>query len=582
MTRRFESKIRRGFVGVAIILAFVVTLAIGNSRQFRRAIEDTNRSQDTLRALEEVLITMVDAETGMRGYIITGEGQFLEPYNRAVATINGRLNHLKFLLTETGVDGRFEDLRKAVDALLTFRRDIVERVRAAGASEEFRRSIKLDQGKRGMDELRKIIASMENQQEEALVRRKEQAEITDLRAIVALITFIALTVGMMVEGVRLLHKHLMMRERLEAERNRFFTLSPDMYFVAGTDGYFKEANPAAERILGYTAEELKSKPFIEFVHPDDREATLKEGARVNSGERTVYFENRYLTKDGTYRWMLWSSAPVLEEKLIYAVARDITEHKKIEERMTALGEETKHRAAELEALNKELEAFSYSVSHDLRAPLRHIAGFSDMLQRHADGSLDEKGKRYLNTIVESARRMGMLIDDLLVFSRMGRSELHREKVDLNKMVDEVIAELAPDIGARRVNWKKHKLPQVVGDRAMLKQVIINLLANALKYSGTREISEIEINHRVEQDEHVFSVKDNGVGFDMAYAHKLFGVFQRLHDATQFEGTGIGLANVRRIVARHGGRTWAEAELDKGATFYFSLPKAKIHAVATAV
>jgi PAS domain S-box-containing protein len=581
MTRRFESKIRRGFVAVAIILLFVVTLAIGNSRQFRRAIEDTNRSQETLRALEEVLITMVDAETGMRGFIISGDERFLQPYNRAIATIDARMKQLKALIDETGVDGRFQDLRKAVDAQIDFRRRMVEKIRANPNSEEVRAAIRLEEGKRGMDEVRQIVAAMEREQEEALIIRKERAEITDLRAIVALITFVALTVGMMIEGVRLLHKHLAMREKLEAERNRFFTLSPDMYFVAGTDGYFKEANPAAQRILGYTEEELRSKPFIDFVHPDDREATMVESARVNTGQPTVYFENRYLTKDGTYRWMLWSSAPVLEENLIYAVARDITEHKKIEERITALAEETKQRAAELEALNKELEAFSYSVSHDLRAPLRHIAGFSDMLQRHADGSLDEKGKRYLNTIVESAKRMGTLIDDLLVFSRMGRSELHREKVDLNKMVDEIIAELAPDVGSRKVNWQKHKLPQVVGDRAMLKQVVINLLSNALKYSGTREVAEIEINFREEADEFVFCVKDNGVGFDMAYAHKLFGVFQRLHEASQFEGTGIGLANVRRIVARHGGRTWAEAELDKGAAFYFSLPKAKIHAPAPA-
>ncbi|HUS36274.1 MAG TPA: CHASE3 domain-containing protein [Verrucomicrobiae bacterium] len=581
MTRRFESKIRRGFVAVAIILVFVVILAIGNSRQFRRAIEETNRSQETLRALEEVLITMVDAETGMRGFIISGDERFLQPYNRALATIEARMKQLKALIDETGIDGRFDELRKAVDTQIAFRRAIIQKLKANPRSEELRASIRIDEGKRGMDEVRRIVAAMERDQEEALVSRKERAEITDLRATVALITFVALTVGMLVEGVKLLHKHLIMREKLEAERNRFFTLSPDMYFVAGTDGYFKEANPAAQRILGYTAEELRSKPFIDFVHPDDREATMAESARVNSGQRTVYFENRYLTKDGTYRWMLWSSAPVLEENLIYAVARDITEHKKIEERMTALAEETKQHAAELEAVNKELEAFSYSVSHDLRAPLRHIAGFSDMLQRHADGSLDDKGKRYLNTIVESAKRMGTLIDDLLVFSRMGRSELHREKIDLNKMVDEVIAELGPDVGGRQVNWKKHKLPQVVGDRAMLKQVLVNLLSNALKYSGTREVANIEINFREETDEFVFCVKDNGVGFDMAYANKLFGVFQRLHDASQFEGTGIGLANVRRIVSRHGGRTWAEAELDKGAAFYFSLPKAKVHAAPPA-
>jgi PAS domain S-box-containing protein len=401
----------------------------------------------------------------------------------------------------------------------------------------------------------------------------------DRRSIGTVILFVVLTIGLLIGGVALVNHHLAERMRLEEERNRFFTLSPDMFCIAGMDGYFKEVNPAAQKILGYTAEELTSKPFIDFVHPDDREATIKEASRLAEGGRTIYFENRYRAKDGSYRWMLWSSAPVLEEQLIYAVARDITEHKKTEQRIVELGEEARQRAAELEGLNKELEAFSYSVSHDLRAPLRHIAGFSDMLQRHADGSLDEKGRRYLNTILESAKRMGNLIDDLLVFSRMGRAEMRVQSVDLNTLVDDVIREQTPDVGDRKIEWKRHSLPQVSGDRSLLKQVFVNLISNAVKYSATRDLAEIEIGSREEGEENVIFVHDNGVGFDMAYAHKLFGVFQRLHDATQFEGTGIGLANVRRIVSRHGGRAWAEAELDKGATFYFSLPKQKIHAAA---
>ena len=579
MTRQFQSKITAGFAGVAIILAAVVALAIANSQQLQSTREAAARSQETLRELERILSTMIDAETGMRGYVITGEESYLEPYRRAILTIDGRLSHLKGLLDGSDTGKKFDRLQKNIADQIAFRKSVVEQIKAASGSESVRKSIRIDEGKRGMDDIRTIIGHMEADQERAWKQRNAKSEDMDRRSIGTVILFVVLTIGLLIGGVALVNHHLAERMRLEEERNRFFTLSPDMFCIAGMDGYFKEVNPAAQKILGYTAEELTCKPFIDFVHPDDREATIKEASRLAEGGRTIYFENRYRAKDGSYRWMLWSSAPVLEEQLIYAVARDITEHKKTEQRIVELGEEARQRAAELEGLNKELEAFSYSVSHDLRAPLRHIAGFSDMLQRHADGSLDEKGRRYLNTILESAKRMGNLIDDLLVFSRMGRAEMRVQSVDLNTLVDDVIREQTPDVGGRKIEWKRHSLPQVSGDRSLLKQVFVNLISNAVKYSATRDLAEIEIGSREEGEENVIFVHDNGVGFDMAYAHKLFGVFQRLHDATQFEGTGIGLANVRRIVSRHGGRAWAEAELDKGATFYFSLPKQKIHAAA---
>jgi PAS domain S-box-containing protein len=580
MTRRFQSKITRGFAAISILLALIVTLVVANSHQVRHASLETARTQETLRTLEQVLSTMVDAETGMRGYVLSGQEQFLAPYTEALATIDADMMRLKTLLQQSGVgDAQWTLLQKGVQNQIVFRRGVVEKVKAAGASESYRRSISIDEGKRGMDEVRRIINDLEQSQESALGRMRHHSEEINRRTIAVVIAFVVVAVVLLIGGMMLVRHHLAAREKLEEERNRFFTLSPDMYVVAGTDGYFKEVNPAAERILGFSAAELKGRPFVEFVHPDDRAATVKEAEGVARGERTIYFENRYRTKDGDYRWMLWSAAPALNEQLVYAVARDITEHKKTEDRVAQLGQESRQRAAELEAVNKELEAFSYSVSHDLRAPLRHIAGFSDMLQNHADGSLDEKGKRYLKTIIESAKRMGLLIDDLLVFSRMGRSEMRSERVDLNQLVEATIAELAPDIGGRRIQWTKQSLPEVVGDRAMLKQVFLNLISNAIKYSATRDVANIEIGLRDEAEAFVIFVRDNGVGFDMAYAHKLFGVFQRLHDASQFEGTGIGLANVRRIVGRHGGRVWAEAELDKGATFYFSMPKAKINAAA---
>jgi len=233
------------------------------------------------------------------------------------------------------------------------------------------------------------------------------------------------------------------------------------------------------------------------------------------------------------------------------------------------------RTAELEALNRELEAFSYSVSHDLRAPVRHIDGFADLLRRNSLESLDEKGRRYLTQISDSARSMGQLIDDLLVFSRMGRLELRRVRVDLNALVREVLEAHATEMAGRSIEWRVTSLPEVEGDLPMLRVVLTNLIANAIKYTSTRERAEIEIGAEQSDDETVLFVRDNGVGFDMEYAHKLFGVFQRLHGADEFEGTGIGLANVRRIIERHGGKVQAQGEVDRGATFSVTLPSVRV-------
>ena len=237
-----------------------------------------------------------------------------------------------------------------------------------------------------------------------------------------------------------------------------------------------------------------------------------------------------------------------------------------------LEERVRERTGQLEIANKELEAFSYSVSHDLRAPLRHVDGFVDLLRKQSAEKLDERGRRYLDIIAASARQMGTLIDDLLVFSRMSRGDLRRAKVASESLVHEVRDALQGEIHGRIV-WKVDSLPQVEADTAMFRQVWANLIGNAIKYSRTRDPAEIEIGCTDSGNgEFVFFVRDNGVGFDMQYVDKLFGVFQRLHRADEFEGTGIGLANVRRIVSRHGGRTWAEGRVDGGATFFFSLPK----------
>jgi light-regulated signal transduction histidine kinase (bacteriophytochrome) len=226
----------------------------------------------------------------------------------------------------------------------------------------------------------------------------------------------------------------------------------------------------------------------------------------------------------------------------------------------------------LQQTNSELASFSYSVSHDLRAPFRHITGFADLLEKRIGNTLDETSLRYLQTVRNSAEYAGTLVDNLLSFSQMGRSQLRHSLVDMNRLARDIMQEMSSDIGQSSVQWNIQPLPPVQGDREMLRLVVRNLLSNAVKYTRTREQANIEIGAREDGTETVFWVRDNGVGFDMRYVEKLFGVFQRLHSSDEFEGTGIGLANVRRIVGRHGGRTWAKSELENGSTFFFSLPK----------
>ena len=260
---------------------------------------------------------------------------------------------------------------------------------------------------------------------------------------------------------------------------------------------------------------------------------------------------------------------------------EVEQRKRREDEIRKLNSELVKRARDLETSNNELESFAYSVSHDLRAPLRHVVGYSELLQKQASSSLDEKGRRFTQTILEAAKRMGNLIDDLLAFSRIGRTETKNTLVSLDQLVKDVVAEIGQDTTGRDIVWKIDPLPVCYGDRSMLRLVIFNLLSNSVKFTRMRAQAEIKIGCVDRADEVEVSVRDNGAGFDMQYVDKLFGVFQRLHLPEEFEGTGIGLATVRRIIHRHGGEVRAEGGVDQGATLYFSLPKAQDAAERTA-
>jgi len=341
---------------------------------------------------------------------------------------------------------------------------------------------------------------------------------------------------------------------------RFFSLSLDMMCIAGTDGYFKRVSPAFD-VLGYSREELLSRPFFDFVHPDDRAMVEAEVEKLARGVPTLHFETRYVCKDGSYRWLDWTSAP--SGGTLYAIARDVTHAKATQEALARAKEEA-------ELASRELESFSYSVAHDLRAPLRSIDGFSQALLEDYGEKLDGEGRRYLSFVRESAQHMAELIDDLLALSRVARSELRCETVDLSAIARQVVARLERAHPGRRVEVTIEEGLLCEGDQRLLSVVLENLLGNAWKFTSKKERAHVELRSAVVDDRPAFVVRDDGAGFDMAYAGKLFGVFQRLHSASDFDGTGVGLATVQRVVHRHRGRVWAEGSVGEGASFYFTI------------
>lgn len=318
---------------------------------------------------------------------------------------------------------------------------------------------------------------------------------------------------------------------------------------------------------------------ISFYKPKSKAKIEQAIADAIKYGKPYSLELELVSANGIEKWVQTIGTPIFENEKVVKLRgsfQDITERKQIEARIFQLNNELEskvlERTAQLEASNKELEAFSYSVSHDLRVPLRHINGFVDLLNVKYGNDLPDKAQHYLQVITEASKKMGNLIDDLLRFSRTGRQELKKEWIDMNMVVNEAISQINIDLKDQKVDWKIDPLPAVFADFSLLKQVWINLIDNALKYSRKKDVSIIKIGTKDLKNQIQFFIQDNGVGFDMKYSHKLFGVFQRLHAASEFEGTGIGLANVQRIIYKHNGTVTAEAELNRGATFYFTLPK----------
>ena len=376
------------------------------------------------------------------------------------------------------------------------------------------------------------------------------------------------------------------QQELEASREKYFDLydlAPVGYVTLNEKGIILEANLTAAALLRKKRSHLMGQPITLFIIREDQDIYYHHCKQLFETRQHQECEVRMLKGDGARLWARMESVsakgndggPAFRTAII-----DITRRRQAEEELDRhrehLEDRVKERTVELTVANEELKAFNYTVSHDLRAPLRQMRGFLELLQKRIEDKLDEKSRQYASMISESSKKMDRLINDLLSYSRLGRKEMHKRDVNLSHLLKEAVDQITDETKGREIVWKLGELPVIYGEPLLLKLVLVNLISNAVKFTSTRPCAEIEIGCGNDGRENVCFVKDNGVGFNMDYVDKLFGVFQRLHTQEEFEGTGIGLANVRRIISLHGGRTWAEGSPGQGATVYFTLPTPKDH------
>jgi PAS domain S-box-containing protein len=845
MERKTSHTYLLGFISALALLAVVAWFNWRHNAHMQEAAELVARTHEVQANLNRLLSLLEDVETGERGFIITGDPKFLEPFESGLNAVAEQQRRLGSLILDVDQKANLSALEPLIAERIAVARRQVELGQKSGF-EAARQDEASSAGMIVMDKIRAHFAWMDEREQALLNERSFNARNETLDVSKLNFTGTGGSFALLITVFAFLLRENQLRERSEAQRDRFFDLSLDMLGIAGTDGYFKQISAAFSQTLGWSDEEILGRPFLDFVHPDDRLATLREVEKLAAGQATLHFENRYRCKDGSWKWLSWKTQPVPKEGLLYAAARDVTEMKAIADALRAsevlirtvlnsvmaniavvdrhgtiialneswerfaqenrddtsllggcvganylevceraaqdLGDEAqeilngirgvmacsqatfrheypshspteqrwfsmqvspltreeggavvahiditerkhaerlltdfkaaldKHaivaitasngkityandkfcaiskysreellgqdhriinsghhpkafirnlwktiisgrvwhgeiknrakdgsfywlkttilpfleadgkpcqfitirtditvrkqheeevgrlnadlsrRSTALEAANKELEAFSYSVSHDLRAPLRGIDGFSRMLVEDYGDKLDDTAKGYLRRVRAAAGRMAQLIDDMLNLSRITRTEMQRQAVDLSALARLIADKLQNREPQRPVQWEIGEGLVAEGDPNLLQIVLKNLLGNAWKFTGKKTGTRIEFGRmnegaasvptaaggdgldeaRLSKNDAVFYVRDNGAGFDMTHVQKLFGAFQRLHAMTEFEGTGVGLATVQRIVHRHGGRVWAEAEVDKGATFYFTL------------
>jgi PAS domain S-box-containing protein len=582
-----DARIERPFRTSAVLAALIVLTAVGvlsyrASIEFEDRVESVKHTNDVQLAIAALQEKYTQTRLHWRSYLISQSPGALREFEFSSAGLQSQMHELLSMIrdnpgqqqrlararslmeTDIGTMTEVAALRKK--GLLSSAEDILARLEAVSPS---------------VIAFGAVAREMFSVEKSLLEAREKQSELSARRLRIAMVSGSAAALAILVAAyLALLREN---RTRLEAQRQAqksaresedLYDNAPCGYHSVDKDGLIVKMNATLLAWLGYRKEEVVG----QLRHPDLMTA---ESAAYFADHAFPLFKRQgwlkdiefdYRRSDGSVLSAALNATTVYDENGNYVSSRsttyDITARKHAEAEVRSLNATLAERAADLEAANKELESFSYSVSHDLRSPLRAIDGYSLMLQEDYGGRLDDEGRRLLGVVRENSARMATLIDDLLAFSRLGRKPVAKAPVEMEALAREVLNDIPRD---KAVEISVGTLPGAQGDRALLRQVWMNLSSNAVKYSSKHPAARIEIGGRTDDAECIYWVRDNGVGFDMRYYRKLFGVFQRLHGHDEFPGTGVGLAIVQRVVARHGGRVWAESAPGKGASFYFSLP-----------
>jgi len=589
----WQSKRRVVAAGFGLAVVILLFAAAGSYLSAKRLVEShgwITHTHQVLTELESTLSTLKDAETGTRGNVITADESFLESYTEALHLIEQRVRIVRSLTADNATQrARLDRLERLISRRLAILDEVIG-IRRSQGRDAASLSPLLREGKHLMDVIREVIGEMEGEENHLLAIRVQQSQVTTRTTAAVLVTLVIISITLLSTAFLLYHREI--AARLLAEQSardaQLCAESGAERLNLAIDGANVgtwhwnvvsgelEWSDRCRAVFGIPAGEVMSyERFIEALHPEDRERTNAAGRSCLADKKDYDIEYRSVWPDGTTHWIAARGRGYYDAGgnavRLEGVVLDIDDRKYAEDEIRRLNEELNRRVAELTALNSELEAFNYSVSHDLRAPLRAIDGFGQALIEESADRLDERGKRYLERVRAAAQRMGELIDGLLTLSRVTRAEFRTEEVDLSAMAHTVIADLRHADGRRDVEIVIRNGLVARGDGRLLRAVLQNLLDNAWKFTSKRPRARIEFGALGKEDgKTVYFVRDDGAGFDMKYADKLFGVFQRLHSMTEFVGTGIGLATVRRVIHRHGGRAWPEGEVDKGATIYFTL------------